>query len=292
MTSSNDPLAIIDRIATGQATEADLDVIRRLLLGNETQSILQVGKYNINLGQAHSDIHIGDRIYQGADADAIREILRSLLEELQNSNSQTNPKTDSEAKPIQAVCQLHEGLQKYLANVLQRLQQLHSPEIRQNVIHCGRNFNYAAKVTDFELPVGPVCMRGEAFFMFSEFPAIQVTQLRQFSGQCLEWSKQQVNLEAIGQAVYNFRVPTHFCFAIAIVDHLASEIGTAIESTNPFDHRVDAVWYEIPVVYDLSQQKLYFYNKPLSFWENFKGEIVWQPLRKVIQELLMPALIL
>ncbi|WP_246564746.1 hypothetical protein [Leptothoe spongobia] len=37
MTSSNDPLAIIDRIATGQATEADLDVIRRVLLSSEAQ---------------------------------------------------------------------------------------------------------------------------------------------------------------------------------------------------------------------------------------------------------------
>lgn len=42
----------------------------------------------------------------------------------------------------------------------------------------------------------------------------------------------------------------------------------------------------------LSQQELYFFNKPSSFLEDLKHEILWQPLRKVIQELLMSALML
>ena len=43
---------------------------------------MQVGKYNVNIGQGQ-DIQIGDRIYQGVDADALKETLRAILQESQ-----------------------------------------------------------------------------------------------------------------------------------------------------------------------------------------------------------------
>ncbi|MBC1238097.1 hypothetical protein [Nostoc sp. 2RC] len=82
------------------------------------------------------------------------------------------------------------------------------------------------------------------------------------------------------------RMPTHLCFAIALVDELNIKTREAIQTTNPFDLRVDMLWYEIPVVYELNQQQLYFYEKPTSIWEQFKGEIVWKQLREIIQQIL------
>lgn len=97
-----------------------------------------------------------------------------------------------------------------------------------------------------------------------------------------------MNPSATGEAIYNFRVPTHFCFAIALVDQVSETTAVEIQTTNPFQHRVDLLWYEIPVVYELNQQRLHYYDKASSFWENFRGEIVWKPLRAVIQQVLMP----
>ena len=42
------------------------------------QNVVQLGKYNVNIGDA-KDIHIGDKVYQGADAETIRKILREIL---------------------------------------------------------------------------------------------------------------------------------------------------------------------------------------------------------------------
>ncbi|MCA6533901.1 MAG: hypothetical protein IM585_08810 [Pseudanabaena sp. M135S2SP2A07QC] len=95
-----------------------------------------------------------------------------------------------------------------------------------------------------------------------------------------------ISPDAAGQTFFNFTVPTHLCFVIAIVDELDPETRISIQTTNPFDFRVDMLWYEIPVVYELSQQKLYFYGQPTNFFEQFKGEIVWKQLRLIIQEIL------
>jgi energy-coupling factor transporter ATP-binding protein EcfA2 len=40
---------------------------------------IQVGKYNVNIGQGEG-IHIGDRTYQGLDAEAIREVVRAVTQ--------------------------------------------------------------------------------------------------------------------------------------------------------------------------------------------------------------------
>ena len=48
---------------------------------------LQVGKYNVNIGQGEG-IQIGDRIYRGLDAEAIREVVRAVT---QGSNAADIP---------------------------------------------------------------------------------------------------------------------------------------------------------------------------------------------------------
>ena len=151
-----------------------------------------------------------------------------------------------------------------------------------------RTFCTVARIEDFELPFGLINMRGEAFFIFSEFSSIQMSTLRQFSGQALQWAKTQTNPKAVGTAIYNFRVPAHLCFAIALVDELDEATRTAIRTVNPLDHRLDLLWYEVPIVYELSKENLYFYDQPSGFFENFKGEVAWKQLRTVVQNLLAP----
>jgi hypothetical protein len=73
---------ILDPIASDNDAEADIVALRQLLSSSDRQSLLQLGKYGVNVGQGQ-DIQIGDseallrsadRNYQGVDAQAIREI--------------------------------------------------------------------------------------------------------------------------------------------------------------------------------------------------------------------------
>lgn len=82
MANSDNPLEILDRIIAGKSTELDLELIREILTANNEPSLVQVGKYSISIKQGQ-DIHIGDRIYQGADAEAIRSALQEVLQPFQ-----------------------------------------------------------------------------------------------------------------------------------------------------------------------------------------------------------------
>lgn len=72
---------VLDRIASTNHTEADIAALRQLLSSTDRQSLLQLGKYGINVGQGQ-DIQIGDRIYKGADAETIRKIIQDELQSL------------------------------------------------------------------------------------------------------------------------------------------------------------------------------------------------------------------
>ncbi|QLE57409.1 NACHT domain-containing protein [Nostoc sp. TCL26-01] len=80
MTTPEELNAILERIVQKQQTETDITVLQQWLSGGG-QIVSQQGKYAVHLGQGQ-EIHIGDRTYHGADAEIIREIVRSLLEEL------------------------------------------------------------------------------------------------------------------------------------------------------------------------------------------------------------------
>jgi Cdc6-like AAA superfamily ATPase len=69
---------ILQRILDGTQTDTDVEDLRQCLSSGGVQN-LQVGKYNVNIGQGEG-IHIGDRIYQGLDAEAIREVIRVVIE--------------------------------------------------------------------------------------------------------------------------------------------------------------------------------------------------------------------
>ena len=75
----NDELAaIFDRIANGQFTDADIASLQQFLESDDREVKAQFAKFNVNIGEGR-DIHIGDRIYQGIDVEAIIEIVRSIL---------------------------------------------------------------------------------------------------------------------------------------------------------------------------------------------------------------------
>ncbi|MDF5728024.1 MAG: CHAT domain-containing protein [Rhizonema sp. PD38] len=101
---------IIQCILNGTQTDDDVEALRQWLNSGGSQN-LQVGKYNVNIGQGQ-DIHIGDRTYLGLDAQAIREVARAviqgsnaadireivrsiLFEEFQNSAQPDNPQSSS-----------------------------------------------------------------------------------------------------------------------------------------------------------------------------------------------------
>ena len=83
MVASDDLLAIIGRISSHNHSDDDLAVLRQAIRTSSSQGTLQIGKDIVNIGSG-KDIHIGDKIYQGADAEAIREIIASLVRELQS----------------------------------------------------------------------------------------------------------------------------------------------------------------------------------------------------------------
>jgi tetratricopeptide (TPR) repeat protein len=118
MTPPDDLLAIIDRIAGGEYAEVDLQRLRRALTVGDRQDVLQLGKYNVNIGQGQ-DIQIGDRNYQGADAEAIKEILQDALKSLQPN---TQPTGIPENLPRSGVVQFV-GREEELAALHQQLQE-------------------------------------------------------------------------------------------------------------------------------------------------------------------------
>lgn len=69
---------IIQHVLNGTQTESDVEALHNWLKSGGIQN-LQVGKYNANIGK-RQDVQIGDRTYQGLDAQAIREVARAVIQ--------------------------------------------------------------------------------------------------------------------------------------------------------------------------------------------------------------------
>lgn len=265
---------IIQRVVAGKGDEADLQAIAAAL--QTGQLVLATGDRSIAIGG-----NVSNSVVVTGDNNQVILLPEEIAIALERILQQWQPRQGRYVQP--RGCQNRQECDRYLEDVLQRLERLGSPEIIRDEVYKGRRFNYIARMVDFEPGLG---MRGEAFFLFSEFAFINMKGLNPFSNESSQWARERVNSSAAGQAFYNFRMPTHLCFAVILVDQVEETVAVEIQTTNPFGHRVDLLWYEIPVVYELSQQRLLYYNKASSFWENFRGEVVWQPLRTVIQQVL------
>jgi len=111
MTTPEQLQAILERIANHEQTAADLEMLRHYL-GGGGQLVSHVGKYGVNLGQGQN-IHVGDRTYTGADAETIREICRTLLEELQRPTTIANPQLAAVDELVRQVrSRLHDDIQR------------------------------------------------------------------------------------------------------------------------------------------------------------------------------------
>jgi len=188
----------------------------------------------------------------------------------------------------------NQRLDNYLSKIEKNLKTQGALDIQNNLQSQDGNFEFerVAKIANFELPFAllPMNMRGDAFFIIDYFPSINIKGLRQYSNQCLEYGKEQAT-SSIGSQIQNFRIPSNICFSVAVVDNLDQDNKTKIRQENPFSHNVDILWYEVPVVYCLSEEKLYFYQKPDSLIEQLQGEGAWKKLRKVIETTLTPSYI-
>ncbi len=79
MANSNNINNIINRITSGEHTDADISVLRKVLSSGDRQAAIQLGKYNVNIGDG-KEIHIGDRIYNQWDEQVIQALVKAIQE--------------------------------------------------------------------------------------------------------------------------------------------------------------------------------------------------------------------
>ena len=72
--------AILDRIASDTYTTNDLDLLGQAMRVRGDKNVVQLGRYNVRLERG-DNVHIGDRIYQGVEADAIRSALQDVVQD-------------------------------------------------------------------------------------------------------------------------------------------------------------------------------------------------------------------
>jgi len=85
----DDLSTILDRIKNGEQTEADIAALRQLLNAGDAaqeglrqrQIALQLGKYNVNIGQGQ-DIQIGDRYYVEWNDAAIQALIQVIQKQM------------------------------------------------------------------------------------------------------------------------------------------------------------------------------------------------------------------
>ncbi|MBF2014846.1 MAG: hypothetical protein IGS23_06500 [Rivularia sp. T60_A2020_040] len=80
MSDREDLELIFERIVNHQETEGDRQILRSLLSGSNGDKEVQIGKYIVDIAEGR-DIHIGDKIYQNTDAEAIKKVLQEVMAE-------------------------------------------------------------------------------------------------------------------------------------------------------------------------------------------------------------------
>ncbi len=77
MAPSDDLSTILEKIADGNHTDADIAALRQLLRTGDRQIALQLGKYNVNIGQGQN-IEIGDHTYLELNDETMRALIRAI----------------------------------------------------------------------------------------------------------------------------------------------------------------------------------------------------------------------
>lgn len=68
---------ILDKIAQNEHTEADLLTLHQAINSGDRQTKTQLAKYIVNIGEG-KELHIGDRIYQQLDDEAIQALVQAI----------------------------------------------------------------------------------------------------------------------------------------------------------------------------------------------------------------------
>jgi WD40 repeat protein len=76
---------LLTRIETGKATDADVQRLRGMLVSGTSQ-VLQLGKYNINIGQGQN-VQIGDRTYVEMTDEAVQAIVAAIQKASKNDRN-------------------------------------------------------------------------------------------------------------------------------------------------------------------------------------------------------------
>jgi hypothetical protein len=199
----------------------------------------------------------------------------------QQLNQRLQPQSAINSEPLD----LNPAATRYFNYLTQKWQKLGCLDLKNRLVTEEVEFNLVARFSNFAIPYQVMGrqvleLRGDAFFIAAILSDISLTSLRQFSQYCLQYAQKQNKSSPLEQ-IYNARMPANLCFAIAVVDRLDNSLKQQIRTTNPIDHRLDPVWYEIPIIYTLAEDRPYFFDSP-TFWDNFKGEIVWRKLREFI----------
>jgi hypothetical protein len=159
----------------------------------------------------------------------------------------------------------------YLTKVIQRLRN-EGFDCRENVTYSGQIFKYVAKRTRFELTKFGF---SETFFVFAEFPLLDTSSLRKFSTKCYEYAKKTKSIP-LPCGLFEYVL----CFSVAITGGIDMVLAEAVRNETPTKHNASA---EIPVVYDLKSNTLYYIEKT-PLW----GAVYYAGFRKTIQKLLAP----
>lgn len=166
---------------------------------------------------------------------------------------------------------IQNNIKIYLSKVIPRLEN-EGYNCCEDVTYNDYFFKYVAKRSKFELMY---LGYSEIFVVFAEFSSIDIRSLRKFSTNCFEYSKK----------TRSSPLPVGFfeyisCIPVAIVNYSDRSVFQVVQNKSPPKH-IGSV--EMPVIYDLNSNKLYYFEKTLVY-----SGVLFAILRKKIQKLLTP----
>jgi hypothetical protein len=159
----------------------------------------------------------------------------------------------------------------YLSRVIQRLTN-EGFECHENVTFSHYFFKFVAKKSKF----GWILGHAEVFFVFGEFPDIDANSLRAFSTNCIEYAKKTRSSSPLTTVLV--------CYPVMIVNSIDRATSEYIRNeAGHFHQAISGGFLEMPVVYVLNSNTLYYFEKT-----PFYGWAAWGRLRETIKRLLAP----
>jgi hypothetical protein len=159
----------------------------------------------------------------------------------------------------------------YLSRVIQRLRN-EGFECYENVTFGNYFFKSVAKKGRFSWILG----KAEVFFVFGEFSNIDTYSLKEFSKNCIEYAKKTRSSSSLTTILV--------CYPVAIVNSIDRATSEYIRNeAGHFHPAVSGGFLEMPVVYVLDSNTLYYFEKtPIYGWA------AWGRLRETVKRLLAP----